>query len=547
MKYLEKLKNARTTQDFADLLGYSASNISYLLYHYSGDKYSSFSIPKKNGKLRIINVPNQKLKELQRRLSDYLYKCLEEIHNDNNIKDTVSYGYQKNKSIYDNALIHKNKKYVFNIDLKDFFNSISFGRVRGYFIKNKYFELDKHIATLIAQTACWNNLLPQGSPLSPIITILIGEILDHRILLLTHKVKCNYTRYVDDLSFSTNLKIFPPEIAIQDNTGKWIIGNQLKKIIYDCHFEPNENKISMQYKNSRQVSVGLVVNKKIDVQREYYKYVRAMCYSLITKGNFVKKDAQEDEPPTLNQLQGMLNYIFSIKSRNTSVQEKKGYPNFQNIYIDFLLYKFFFASENTIIITEGKTDIIYLKCALQALKDSYPKLINKDNTLNIQLMWINDYLQKVFNISSGCSGLSNFLVRYKSFLKKYKKEYSTNLVFFLFDHDSGINKIINTVKNEELCSKFFEKETFPSLSVEVYKNVRFIFTHKENNNYIEKYFDSSLIETKINGKIFTHENNVHEPEKYYGKQVFATNVIKKNNNIDFSSFKPLFDEISKYI
>ena len=56
MKYIEKLQNARTTQDFADLLGYTASNISYLLYHYSEEKYSSFSIPKKNGKLRTINV-----------------------------------------------------------------------------------------------------------------------------------------------------------------------------------------------------------------------------------------------------------------------------------------------------------------------------------------------------------------------------------------------------------------------------------------------------------------------------------------------------------
>ena len=141
MKYLKRLQDARTTEDFANLLGFKAGNVSYLIYHYSGQKYYSFQIPKKNGGTRTINAPNKELKNLQKRLSDYLYKCLEEIHLQNNIHDTVSYGYQKNKCIYDNALIHKNRRYVFNVDLKDFFDSINFGRVRGFFINNKNFKL----------------------------------------------------------------------------------------------------------------------------------------------------------------------------------------------------------------------------------------------------------------------------------------------------------------------------------------------------------------------------------------------------------------------
>lgn len=548
MKYLKRLQDARTTEDFANLLGFKAGNVSYLIYHYSGQKYYSFQIPKKNGGTRTINAPNKELKNLQKRLSDYLYKCLEEIHLQNNIHDTVSYGYQKNKCIYDNALIHKNRRYVFNVDLKDFFNSINFGRVRGFFINNKNFKLDPHIATLIAQTACNDNMLPQGSPLSPIITILIGGILDHRILQLTHKIRCTYSRYVDDLTFSTNLKTFPPEISYIDDTGKWIIGKELKKILRTSGFEPNEKKVSMQYKDSRQTSVGLIVNKKVDVPREYYKTVRAMCNSLITRGAFVKKDAAEDEPPTLNQLEGMLNYIFSVKSKNTNVRTKDHYPGFQNIYIDFYLYRFFFANEKPIIFTEGKTDIIYIKSALKHLKAEYPKLITPEGLLNIQLMWINDYLQFVFHISSGCSGSLKLLVQYESFLKKYKKTESKNPVFFLFDHDSGIDKIVSKYKKYDSAKDFFSTKDFSSLSVEVYKNVRFIFTHKEHDRYIEQYFDETLLSEKINGKSFTHENNVHDPEHYFGKQVFATNIIKKRqDSIDYSNFRPLFDELSKYL
>jgi hypothetical protein len=90
MKYLKRLQDARTTEDFANLLGFKAGNVSYLIYHYSGQKYYSFQIPKKNGGTRTINAPNKELKNLQKRLSDYLYKCLEEIHLQNNIHDIFS-------------------------------------------------------------------------------------------------------------------------------------------------------------------------------------------------------------------------------------------------------------------------------------------------------------------------------------------------------------------------------------------------------------------------------------------------------------------------
>lgn len=541
MNYLSKLQSATTTEDFSHLLGFTPKGLTYILYHYKGNKYSTFQIPKKNGSFRTINSPCKELKDLQRRLSDYLYKCLDIIKEENKINNTVSFGYQKEKCIYDNAIVHKNRRYVFNVDLKDFFNSITFGRVRGYFIKNKYFKLDEHIATLIAQTACYNNMLPQGSPLSPIITILIGNILDINILRLTRKVHCSYSRYVDDLTFSTNLKDFPSEIAVKTTDDNWGISKTLKDIINRNHFEVNESKISMQYRNSRQKSVGLIVNKKIDIPREYYKNVRAMCNSLFTKNTFYIKDAKEDEPPTLNQLQGMLNYIFSIKSRNTFIKElpnkKTQYPRFQNLYIDFLLYRWFFANEMPIIFTEGKTDIVYLKCALKRLKDDYPKLINSDGTLNVQFIWINTYLQEVFHISSGTEGLLSLLNQYENFLKRIKPIISSNLVFFLLDHDDGASKIISHCKavNKDTKVFFDNKVQFPQLSVKFIDTIYLLFTHKESGKSIESYFPQDILGTEIQGRFFNPNNNVHAGDSFYGKQVFATKVVKQNKKtIDFS-------------
>src|SRR5690606_34283132 len=102
-----------------------------------------------------------------------------------------------------NAAVHKGKRTILNLDLDDFFGQFNFGRVRGYFIANKHFELDPHIATVIAQIACYENSLPQGSPCSPVIANLITASLDMRLLRLANSCGCSYSRYADDITFST--------------------------------------------------------------------------------------------------------------------------------------------------------------------------------------------------------------------------------------------------------------------------------------------------------------------------------------------------------
>jgi len=158
------------------LLGYKAKALSYILYSLDDNaKYSTFDIPKSYGGTRTIKAPVPKLKSLQKRLSDLLQDCIAEINKGKEIKSTLSHGFRRNFSIVTNAKAHTNRRYVFNADLSDFFGSINFGRVRGFFIKNNNFNLDSKIATIIAQIACHENSLPQGSPCSPVISNLIGH------------------------------------------------------------------------------------------------------------------------------------------------------------------------------------------------------------------------------------------------------------------------------------------------------------------------------------------------------------------------------------
>ena len=208
MTILEELKNAKNINEFAPLLNFKPKSLSYILYIMPNTKkcYESFTIPKKDGSERKINSPNERLKLVQRRLANLLYDCYDEIIKNKKGTIGISHGFKRKYSIFTNSRMHCRKKYVFDVDLKDFFPSINFGRVRGYFINDKNFQLNEKIATIIAQIACFENQLPQGSPISPIISNLIGNILDVKLLRLSKEVKCYYTRYADDLTFSTNKK-----------------------------------------------------------------------------------------------------------------------------------------------------------------------------------------------------------------------------------------------------------------------------------------------------------------------------------------------------
>jgi RNA-directed DNA polymerase len=286
MSSIENLKAITTRRDLAKLLRFKPSALSYLLFKQpAATKYKIFEIPKRKGGTRTITAPTDKLKLVQHKLSNLLQDCLDEINEAKNRKDRIAHGFKRKRSIITDATQHRNRRYVFNIDLEDFFPSINFGRVRGYFIRDTSFALNADVATVIPQIACNKNALPQGSPCSPVISNLIAHVLDMHLVRLASAVGCTYSRYADDLTFSTNKKIFPPEIAEPSQTTPhlWIPGKELQRRIIYSGFKINAAKTRMQYRTSRQEVTGLVVNEKINVREEYRRPVRAMVHSLLTK------------------------------------------------------------------------------------------------------------------------------------------------------------------------------------------------------------------------------------------------------------------------
>lgn len=240
---MKKISELLTREDLALYLAIPLQKLTYILYKNKPDSYySTFEIPKKNGEPRQIHAPSGDLKQLQKKLAQKLWSVHREFIEENQIQDNISHAFQKEKSILTNASIHKNKRYVLNLDLKDFFDHFHFGRVRGFFMKNKNFELPVEIATMLAQLTCYQGKLPQGAPTSPVITNLICNILDMRLLNIAKKYRVVYTRYADAFYRHGTFEICSEEGSINQLEGRFSFINQI-----DCYNNKNDLEQNIRF------------------------------------------------------------------------------------------------------------------------------------------------------------------------------------------------------------------------------------------------------------------------------------------------------------
>jgi retron-type reverse transcriptase len=391
--FKQKLKQGQTLDDLVDLVNYvievqnQKEGTNYklvspqMLKHYYANinkKYVNFEIPKKTGGKRTITAPDKFLKKIQRRINLLLTLFFE--------SKPASHGFIEGRSIVTNAKIHVGKKYVLNVDLKDFFPSIHFGRIKAvlqlpifgssenknYFIEfgdNKYVQLFRELkekldvasitemfqqagvtekelidkksfleisisngtaklvgksndiaeedcsffieiiekkdvrffsalknlknngvkvtitdtkvpfglkpefAQIISNFCCFESKLPQGAPTSPIITNIVSQRLDYKLVKLAKEYHCFYTRYADDITFSCDKNRFKEEFL-----------KKLEEIIKTEGFIINEKKSRIQNKVVRQVVTGITVNEKLNLPRSYVHKVRAAIHNWEKQG-----------------------------------------------------------------------------------------------------------------------------------------------------------------------------------------------------------------------------------------------------------------------
>ncbi len=274
VKYLNNLQNYEVQklaqQTNKNLLRKDITEKAILYYAYGNkNRYSTFKIPKRKEGERTIKSPDPFLKKIQHLISITLQNVFTPY-------PQVT-GFVTNRSIVSNASFHTNKKYVYNIDLEDFFTSISFYRVRAVLAKVKPFQLEYDIANIIAALCCDNDCLPQGAPTSPVLSNVVCMRLDARIYTLSKEVGFTYSRYADDITISSNRNIYTEKFK-----------KNLFNIIKEEGFSLNKKKERLQRYNvkeegkfikERQQVTGIIVNKKTNVSRSVIRNIQAILFN----------------------------------------------------------------------------------------------------------------------------------------------------------------------------------------------------------------------------------------------------------------------------
>jgi RNA-directed DNA polymerase len=601
MSRLDKLTAVTTKPELAKLLGVHPSFLTHTLYvKGTNSQYSSFTIPKKTGGVRTINAPSDALKSIQSALSTLLLDCLDEVNkkqfpkselarekakyskilkvkcNSAEIKQpSLSHGFERKRSIITNAMKHVGQKNVLNIDLEDFFGSFNFGRVRGFFIKNNDFKLHDNVATTIAQIAIYKNELPQGSPCSPVITNLITHSLDIRLASLAEKHSCIYSRYADDITFSTRKQTFPYQIMKQESND-YTASKKLRSEIRRAGFAINQNKTRILFSGSRQDVTGLVVNQKPSVKKEYWRLARAQCYSLFKTGSFTKVVNGKKEKGNINELTGQLNFIDQIdhynrlrqkpalnpmyhykkdelaKNKDVKKQRKYLFNGREKTFSDFLFYTLFYANDVPIVLTEGKTDNIYLKAAIQSMAHAYPSLaIAKPYELLCQFLKYSERTRFLLELHGGGNYFKSFVEKYERKFKTFSAPKPKHPVIIFVDNDTGPNDLISrvkTLKSAEIFPKHLDIKNDIRLAdyIRISANLYLVLTPqtpKNNNTDIEYFFKDADRLRVHNGKCF-NTTVARDNKDDLSKEAFAAHIIQGNKkNIDFSNFPPLLDRI----
>lgn len=232
------------------------------------ERYRHFTIPKKGGGERQISAPVAGLKSILFSLNTVLQAVYE--------PSKYAMGFAAGRSVVDNAKIHTGQRYVYNIDLKDFFPSIDKSRVWKRLMLPPM-NLSSDLAHLVAGL-CTMRLeegenvryaLPQGAPTSPIITNMICDNLDRQLAKLAKRLGLRYSRYADDITFSSMHYVY-------NENGAFV--KALHQIIEQQRFTINPRKTRLQQPNQRREVTGIVVSDKVNVTRQYTRELKTLLH-----------------------------------------------------------------------------------------------------------------------------------------------------------------------------------------------------------------------------------------------------------------------------
>ena len=395
-----------TRHDVAAFFGVKLRVLTWWLYAFrESGRYTTFEISRRSGEgTRTISSPIKPIKEMQRRLARDLngyYDPRPNVH-----------GFVAGRGPKSNAAPHRRQEWVFRVDLADFFPSINYGRVRGLLMAQP-FGCPPDAATLLAHLCCYRNELPQGAPTSPIVSNLVCRSMDSALARVAKAERCFYTRYADDIIFSTKRSEFPPLLASRGQGESAVAGDGIQGVIEENGFRINESKTRLLKHTQRQRVTGLVVNEKLNVSRDYIRDLRNVLHIWRRHGLADAESRYWALRPPPNLPPGVTrDFKLVIRGRVQHVGHTKGWKDgvyrrlaseLQAVDADFQPRTLRILSEKTrvVLYVEGESDVLHFRAARRYFDE-------KACFLNLDLVFPEDSAQgSDASLKAKCLGLAH--------------------------------------------------------------------------------------------------------------------------------------------
>ncbi len=532
----------------ANCLGIPLRTLTFLFYALPPRKrYETFTLMRRSGVgTRTIHAPIRPIKEVQRKLAELLaplYRPRVNVH-----------GYIRSRSIISNARVHSRQQWVLRVDLEDFFPTIHFGRVIGLF-KAPPFSYSLPVARLLASICCYRSQLPLGAPTSPLISNLICRGLDRDLARLARSQQCYYSRYCDDLTFSTRRRSFPTDLAEPDQqTGVIIAGRALEEVIKQHGFRINMKKTSLRQRTQRQMVTGLIVNQIPNIPKNHVRSVRGLLYIWRAHG-LEQAEARfidhKNRPPQAAPadfakiLRGKVQFYGSVKGWHSSVYKTLAR---KLSLVDNSFRPTSKPSKSPLearIFCEGKTDYSHIKAALRHFQEHGE--------------FVNLVLDAQMHVGEGHDGLfkmcANFSIVQQSVTSIFIFDRDNDGMVKKVDGEDGFQNWQNNVyslpipvpqhrsSDEKVCIELLYEDDFLALSDPKGRRVFQLKDFDTSNgihtsgNFFYRRAGTSLIPDEVI-EIATKANVA------LSKSRFAEAVVRRDpphNQPNFEGFRTLFE------
>lgn len=387
--------------------------------------------------------------------------------------------------------------------------------------------------------------------------------MDQIILKVCSKYRLDYTRYADDLTFSTNVRSFL--------TNKEQFLNDISRVIKKSGFTINDSKTTFKDNRNRQMVTGLVVNDKISVPVEFYKNTRAMVHRYLL-GQEIMIDGS---PGTVKQLEGRLNYINDVCRYNNTIDAQKHNAKTlsarEKVYQSFLMQKHIVDLEKPTILSEGKTDIRILKAVLKSLK--HQPSHGMFQIPDIRFFNRTSLHQYYLNISkSGGSisgGFFDLIVTEREYRNKFfgnnlKPDYMSDRripkqpIILLFDNErdkdkplrkalKACHKVYHNIEINDLQKNLDEQSwTYYQVNIYIATLPPPIELESLSDFEIEDLLQGELKKLKKEGKTINRSGDT-KGKNYISKNKFSTFILENYEKVDFGHFLPLINVFNQII